>query len=94
MFRHQDFDTADIAAMEQAGTFEGVILHEMGHAIGVGWDSSVHVSPCRGSVEVFEGPGGGGVRIVRAGDAFRSRREAASFCPARRLQHAKELNKL
>lgn len=30
------FDSADIANMEARGTFEGVILHEMGHVIGVG----------------------------------------------------------
>ncbi|CAM9399041.1 unnamed protein product, partial [Laminaria digitata] len=30
------FDIDDIASMEEDGTFEGVILHEMGHVIGVG----------------------------------------------------------
>ena len=30
------FDIDDIASMEADGTFEGVILHEMGHVIGVG----------------------------------------------------------
>ena len=30
------FDIADIAGMEFRGIFEGVILHEMGHVIGVG----------------------------------------------------------
>ncbi|CAN0526363.1 unnamed protein product, partial [Scytosiphon promiscuus] len=30
------FDIADIDSMEQNGIFEGVILHEMGHVIGVG----------------------------------------------------------
>ncbi|CAN0069713.1 unnamed protein product, partial [Laminaria digitata] len=30
------FDIADISSMEAAGIFEGVILHEMGHVIGVG----------------------------------------------------------
>ena len=30
------FDVDDIAEMEQNGTFEGVILHEMGHVIGTG----------------------------------------------------------
>ncbi|CAM9383445.1 unnamed protein product, partial [Hapterophycus canaliculatus] len=30
------FDIDDIAAMESQGTFEGVILHEMGHVIGTG----------------------------------------------------------
>lgn len=31
------FDTADIAVLEEVGLFEGVILHEMGHVIGVGY---------------------------------------------------------
>lgn len=30
------FDTADIAVMENGGTFEDVILHEIGHVIGCG----------------------------------------------------------
>jgi hypothetical protein len=30
------FDVADIATMESAGTFEGVIRHEMGHVLGIG----------------------------------------------------------
>ncbi|CAN0530488.1 unnamed protein product, partial [Laminaria digitata] len=30
------FDIDDIASMEERGIFEGVILHEMGHVIGVG----------------------------------------------------------
>ncbi|MEP4804232.1 MAG: hypothetical protein ABJZ69_07465 [Hyphomicrobiales bacterium] len=30
------FDTFDIAELEADGLFEGVILHEMGHVIGVG----------------------------------------------------------
>eukprot|EP00904_Undaria_pinnatifida_P013082 jgi/Undpi1/8904/HiC_scaffold_25.g11366.m1 len=30
------FDIEDIDSMESAGTFEGVVLHEMGHAIGIG----------------------------------------------------------
>ncbi|HSK80833.1 MAG TPA: leishmanolysin-related zinc metalloendopeptidase [Thermoanaerobaculia bacterium] len=34
------FDTADLASMEQAGTLNDVITHEMGHVLGVGtiWD--------------------------------------------------------
>ena len=31
------FDIDDIASMEEEGTFEGVILHEMGHVIGFGY---------------------------------------------------------
>ena len=35
-----EFDSADVAGMVANGTFEDVILHEMGHVIGVGtlWD--------------------------------------------------------
>lgn len=29
-------DIADVAILEDRGTLEGVILHEMGHVIGVG----------------------------------------------------------
>lgn len=31
------FDSADIAFMEEIGVFEGVVMHEMGHVIGVGY---------------------------------------------------------
>lgn len=31
-----NFDIDDIAQLENQGTLEGVILHEMGHVIGVG----------------------------------------------------------
>ena len=36
------FDSADVAALETAGTWEAVILHEMGHVIGIGtlWSSA------------------------------------------------------
>ena len=36
-----EFDTADVAAMESDGTFRGVIMHEMGHVLGLGtlWSS-------------------------------------------------------
>jgi hypothetical protein len=36
------FDTADVAALETAGTFAAVILHEMAHVIGIGtlWSSA------------------------------------------------------
>ena len=36
------FDSADVAALETAGTWEAVILHEMAHVIGIGtlWSSS------------------------------------------------------
>lgn len=35
------FDSADVDTMEARGSFEGVILHEMGHVIGVGY---VHIT--------------------------------------------------
>jgi len=37
-----NFDSADVAALETAGTWEAVILHEMAHVIGIGtlWSSS------------------------------------------------------
>ena len=31
-----EFDSADVATMESNGTFNGVILHEMGHVLGIG----------------------------------------------------------
>jgi hypothetical protein len=36
-----EFDSADLAMMQADGTFEGVILHEMAHVIGIGslWQS-------------------------------------------------------
>ncbi len=36
------FDTADTGALEMAGSLSGVILHEMGHVLGIGtlWSSS------------------------------------------------------
>lgn len=36
-----EFDSADVARMERDGTFAGVILHEMGHVLGIGtlWQS-------------------------------------------------------
>lgn len=30
------FDTADVELMEMTGNFDSVVLHEMGHVIGVG----------------------------------------------------------
>ncbi|MEY9156350.1 putative Zn-dependent protease [Bradyrhizobium japonicum] len=30
------FDTADLSAMEADGTLNDVIMHEMGHVIGIG----------------------------------------------------------
>lgn len=35
-----EFDTADLAQLEQSGELESVIIHEMGHVLGIGtiWD--------------------------------------------------------
>ena len=40
------FDSADVAALEAAGAFEAVILHEMGHVLGIGtlWETKNLVS--------------------------------------------------
>ena len=37
------FDSADVASMEAKGTLKSVILHEMGHVLGIGtlWDSFI-----------------------------------------------------
>ncbi|CAN0455293.1 unnamed protein product, partial [Scytosiphon promiscuus] len=32
-----EFDSDDMQSMEDNGSFKGVILHEMGHVIGVGY---------------------------------------------------------
>ncbi|GEM47842.1 leishmanolysin-related zinc metalloendopeptidase [Deinococcus cellulosilyticus] len=38
-----EFDAADLKMMEQNGTLKGVILHEMGHVLGIGtlWNSMI-----------------------------------------------------
>lgn len=38
-----EFDAADLKFMEQNGTLKGVILHEMGHVLGIGtlWNSMI-----------------------------------------------------
>ena len=43
------FDSADTANLETAGTFDDVILHEMGHVLGIGtlWSSSAVGIPGR-----------------------------------------------
>lgn len=42
-----EFDIDDIASLVSGGTWEGVILHEMGHIIGIGtlWDDAGFVGP-------------------------------------------------
>ncbi|CAN0521053.1 unnamed protein product, partial [Laminaria digitata] len=71
------FDIDDIANMEADGTFEGVILHEMGHVIGVGtlWGESFgECTTCRengdpawtcpAAVSAYADIGGSGADIV------------------------------
>ena len=45
------FDSADMASMLANGTLEGVILHEMGHVLGIGglWDNDGLVDPLNDS---------------------------------------------
>lgn len=52
-----EFDTADLAAMETGGTFQGVIMHEMGHVLGLGtlWPSLNLVSGAGGTNPVYVG---------------------------------------
>jgi hypothetical protein len=52
-----EFDTADVAAMESDGTFRGVIMHEMGHVLGLGtlWPSLSLVSGAGGANPVYVG---------------------------------------
>lgn len=52
-----EFDTADVAAMETGGIFQGVIMHEMGHVLGLGtlWDSLNLVSGAGGANPVYVG---------------------------------------
>jgi hypothetical protein len=52
-----EFDTADVAALETGGTFQGVIMHEMGHVLGLGtlWPSLNLVSGAGGPNPVYVG---------------------------------------
>src|SRR5206468_3798545 len=51
------FDTADLAAMESNGTLLSVILHEMGHVLGVGtlWDAKGLIAGAGTSNPTFTG---------------------------------------
>ena len=53
-----EFDTADLAALEAAGTFFHVILHEMGHVLGIGgfWERFGLVTGKGTSNPRFTGP--------------------------------------
>lgn len=52
-----EFDTADVTAMETGGTLQGVIMHEMGHVLGLGtlWSSLNLVSGAGGANPVYVG---------------------------------------
>ena len=52
------FDTADLAQMETAGTLDDVITHEMGHVLGIGsiWDKKGLLDGAGGVNPVFRGP--------------------------------------
>ncbi|MFO0824535.1 MAG: leishmanolysin-related zinc metalloendopeptidase, partial [Gemmataceae bacterium] len=51
------FDAADLSMMEQDGTLVSVILHEMGHVLGIGtlWQSSGFLSGYGGPSPTFTG---------------------------------------
>jgi hypothetical protein len=53
-----EFDSADMASMQSNGTLLGVILHEMGHVLGIGtiWKSKGLVAGARTSNSRFTGP--------------------------------------
>jgi hypothetical protein len=52
------FDTADLAAMQAAGTLRGVIAHEMGHVLGIGtiWARKGLLRGAGGRNPTFAGP--------------------------------------
>ncbi|WP_272975901.1 Ig-like domain-containing protein [Deinococcus geothermalis] len=56
LWGEMQFDSADLANMEANGTLQGVVLHEMGHVLGIGtlWDRSLsaNASPCENATQV------------------------------------------
>jgi hypothetical protein len=52
-----EFDTADLSALEQSGQLFDVILHEMGHVLGIGtiWSAKGLLSGAGGSNPLFTG---------------------------------------
>ncbi len=52
-----EFDSADVAAMQSGNTFQSVIMHEMGHVLGIGtlWSTLGLVTGAGGSDPVFTG---------------------------------------
>jgi len=61
-------DTSDLAALETGGRLEDVILHEMGHVLGIGtlWDHA-DLLVGAGSADPFFTGAGAGQRFVLAG---------------------------
>ncbi len=61
------FDSADVANMVANGTFGSVILHEMGHVLGIGtlWDTA----PEGGARRLLTGAGGADPRFVGSAGA-------------------------
>lgn len=53
------FDSADLALLEQSGRLQGVVLHEMGHVLGIGtlWNHllSTDTSSCASATRVRHG---------------------------------------
>jgi len=54
---YMQFDTADLASMERNGTLLGVVIHEMGHVLGIGtvWANLGLISGAGGSNPLFVG---------------------------------------
>lgn len=54
------FDSADTASLVANGTFFGVVLHEMGHVLGLGtlWETNTSVDPGFGNLYTPSGPTG------------------------------------
>lgn len=54
-----EFDTADLAQMEEEGVLQSVIIHEMGHVLGIGtiWEELDLLEDAGGANPVFTGDG-------------------------------------
>ena len=58
------FDTADLANLEQAGTLDSIVLHEMAHVLGVGslWDPDSLITPTSSPSPPINYLGTGGIQ--------------------------------
>lgn len=65
------FDTADLATLESSGRLRDVILHEMGHVLGIGslWDLLELITGRGGSDPFFTGLSAAGAFLAAAGPA-------------------------